>query len=163
MPTHMFEVAKMCAPTASAAGWHVAHIFPVKDGNTDFARWDTADITRRFVRNIHPCNYFFIPKTDWQTWGGDPRVLAFFAKKYRERYASVWTHFLRFADAEDFDDLESSEEWTYSYSQEERPEAEASLRRQPSPRNRRVSESSDGVVEYSATRLLFKRVRLRVT
>lgn len=69
MPSHMFDVAATSAPTANAAGWHIAHIFDVKDGKTDFGRWTRADVIRRFVRSIHPCNYFPIAMPEWQRWG----------------------------------------------------------------------------------------------
>jgi len=100
MPAHLFDVSRVAAPTANAAGWHVAHIFPVKDGRTDYRAWDRAELVRRFVRNVHPCNYFLVPKADWQRWGGDPRVIAFFAGLYARRYADVWTEFLELARAD---------------------------------------------------------------
>ncbi|MDQ6829702.1 MAG: hypothetical protein M3081_12645 [Gemmatimonadota bacterium] len=90
MPAHLFEVAANSAPTANAAGWHVAHVFPVKDGDTEHLAWPRRDLIRRFVRNIHPCNYFLVPKAEWRRWGGDSRVIGFFAALYAERYADVW-------------------------------------------------------------------------
>ena len=58
LPAHLFDVARTTPASANAAGWHVAHLFAVKDGRTDFARWTRADAVGRFVRNVHPCNYF---------------------------------------------------------------------------------------------------------
>ena len=100
LPTHFFEVASQIPNSISSAGWHVAHIFPVKDRNTDYRDWDRKDLVRRCVRNIHPCNYFFIPKADWQLWGGNERVISYFARLYEARYGSVWTEFLSLAGAD---------------------------------------------------------------
>lgn len=97
MPTHMFDVAATAPPTASSAGWHVAHIIDVKDGDTDYHGWRRADAIRRFVRSVHPCNHFTIAKTGWQRWGGDQRVIARMAALYADRYAAVWPAFLELA------------------------------------------------------------------
>lgn len=101
MPTRMFEVLPASAPTASAAGWHTAHIFPLNNGDTNFSRWSRAELVGRFVRNIHPCNYFLLAKTDWAPWGKDPRVIAFFAALYRRRYHEVWEDFVALAHVAD--------------------------------------------------------------
>ena len=72
MPTHMFEVGR-CLPTQiSAAGWHVAHILNAKDRNTDWRNWPRSDLVRRFIRNVHPCNCFYVPTTEWRRYGGEP-------------------------------------------------------------------------------------------
>ena len=76
VPCHMFQVRLQ--ENINQAGWHVAHIFDAKDRNVTFNRWDRNELVRRTARNIHPCNYFYIPKTDWQRHGGDPAVIAFF-------------------------------------------------------------------------------------
>jgi hypothetical protein len=57
VPSHMFGIPK--GENISSAGWHVAHIFDVKNGDVSFAAWDRTELVRRMVRNIHPCNYFF--------------------------------------------------------------------------------------------------------
>lgn len=100
LPTHFFEVASQIPHSISSAGWHVAHIFPVKDRNTDYWDWDRKDLVRRCVRNIHPCNYFFIPKADWQLWGGNERLISYFARLYEAHYGSVWAEFLSLARAD---------------------------------------------------------------
>ena len=97
MPAHMFDVARTLPASASAAGWHIAHVFNVKDRRTDYENWSRREVAARFVRNIHPCNHFLLPKTDWQRWGGDERVLAFFGDVYARRYATVWRDFVRLA------------------------------------------------------------------
>jgi hypothetical protein len=97
MPTWMFEVAR-CIPTSvNTAGWHVAHIFNTNDRNTDWQNWSRAELTRRFIRNVHPCNCFYIPKPDWHRYGGDLQVIAFFATEYAKRYGAVWSEFLQLA------------------------------------------------------------------
>ena len=99
MPTHMFEMAK-CLPQAhiNNAGWHVAHILNAKDGNVNWPHWTRDELVRRFIRNVHPCNTFYVPQTNWQRYGGDPGVIGFFAARYAERYSSVWERFLALAD-----------------------------------------------------------------
>src|SRR5512141_2914210 len=63
MPTHMFQTARLIPSNINKAGWHVAHIYNAKDRNTDWRRWSRADLVRRFVRNVHPCNCFYLPNT----------------------------------------------------------------------------------------------------
>lgn len=99
MPTHMFDVAAAAPPTASSAGWHIAHVLSVKDGDTDYRSWSRADAVRRFVRSVHPCNYFPIAKTEWQRWGSDARVIGRFAALFADRYHTVWPAFRALAGA----------------------------------------------------------------
>ena len=99
-PAHFHDIHAQLPDTINNAGWHVAHIFQVKDGDNAYPRWGRANLTARFLRNIHPCNYFFLALPDWQQWGGDERVIAFFADRYADRYQSVWAEFLRIAQAD---------------------------------------------------------------
>lgn len=160
MPAHMFDVAATSAPTASAAGWHIAHIFGVKDGNTDFERWTRADVVGRFVRNIHPCNYFPIAKTEWQRWGGDRRVIGVFASMYAERYRDIWPQFVRLARADDGDLVRVAGPVEYHYSKGIRVPRRASRVSGGStkPIELAVSRSlQSNSAEYRASRLTFKR------
>lgn len=95
-PCQMFRV--QLPETFNDAGWHVAPLFSVNDEHVDFMNWSREDVISRCIRNIHPCNYFFIPKTDWKKHGGKAEVLAFFQAKQAERYASIWSDFLRFSN-----------------------------------------------------------------
>jgi len=99
MPCHMFDVSKVSAPVAASVGWHIAHIFNVKDGDTDYSRWTRRDVVARFIRNIHPANHFLFPKHDWQRGGSDPRVVGYFASLYERRYGAVWDEFVAKAGA----------------------------------------------------------------
>lgn len=160
IPAHMFDVAGTAGPTASSAGWHIAHIFDVKDGDTNYKYWSRADVVGRFVRNIHPCNYFPIAKSEWRRWGGDQKVIGTFAALYAERYNTVWAEFLQLARVEEKSIARITGPVSYHYSEHER---------KTSGRNHRMSSvtrdaaSSDRVplvcpcVEYSASRLTFKR------
>lgn len=96
-PCHMFGVH--LPVNISQSGWHVAHIFNVKDRNTDYDIWDRNELLHRTIRNIHPCNYFYIPKTDWQKYGGDPQIIAFFQNKFQQLYQPIWQDFLNLAGA----------------------------------------------------------------
>jgi hypothetical protein len=95
IPWHMFRMPK--GENINIAGWHVAHIFDVKNGDVTFAAWDRAELVRRMVRNVHPCNYFYIPKQGWQRNGGDPRVIAFFYETLASKYRAIWSEFLEHA------------------------------------------------------------------
>ena len=96
-PCHMFHVGR--TPTVSDAGWYVGHLLNVKDGNTDWQRWPRPAVVRRFIRNIHPCNVFYVPKANGQQVSSDPRLIASIAARYRERYASIWDEFAALAGA----------------------------------------------------------------
>jgi hypothetical protein len=97
-PWHFYQMGKWT--TINHSGWHAAHIFDVKDGDTDWRGWSRESAVRRFIRNIHPCNVFFVPKTEWQRIGADPDLIAAVAAHYRLRHASVWREFLRLAQGE---------------------------------------------------------------
>jgi hypothetical protein len=49
------------------AGYHVAHLFDVQNGrdNRDPGGWSTREVEIRFLRNIHPCNAFYVPLAKW--------------------------------------------------------------------------------------------------
>ncbi len=95
-PCHMFRVSR--GANINSAGWHVAHIFDVKNGDVAFGDWDRDELVRRMARNIHPCNYFYVPKASWQRYGGDSTVIAFFYAKFAAIYQSIWPEFLRLVD-----------------------------------------------------------------
>jgi hypothetical protein len=94
-PTHLFEVSKF--QTVNTAGWHVAHILDAKDGNTTWRTWDRQDAIRRFIRNVHPLNLFYVPKTDWQRVGGDPDLIGFVAWVYGKLWPDMWAEFTEVA------------------------------------------------------------------
>lgn len=87
-PTHLFEVSRF--QTVNTAGWHVAHILDAKDGNTSWETWNRQEAVRRFVRNIHPLNLFYVPKADWQRVGGDPELIGYVAWVYSELWPDMW-------------------------------------------------------------------------
>lgn len=155
LPTHFFEVAAQVPHSISSAGWHVAHIFPVKDHNTNYRTWDHNELARRCVLNIHPCNYFFIPKTDWQVWGGNEHVISYFAELYEGYYRSVWADFVSLAGTGSKALAKSSGPVAYAIAP--RPAVSAPI----------AVEQSEGaslhqqggrvhVLTYEATRLAFK-------
>lgn len=155
LPTHFFEVASQVPENVSAAGWHVAHIFGVKDRNTDYQRWSTAEVVRRCVRNIHPCNYFTIPKTEWQAWGGNERVISYFAALYKDLYGPVWDDFLFLsgADSAKLDDVSGPIE----YRIQSRPSTNKLNSDAHGPEDL-LGDTAGTVppVSYRASRLLFK-------
>ncbi len=141
MPAHLFDVATTAPPTANAAGWHIAHVLPVKDGNTDYLRWRRADVVRRFIRSVHPCNYFPIAKTQWQRWGGDKRVIGRFAALYADSYSTVWTAFLALAGANERELPRVSGVAAYEYDRSDE-HAEAPRRGRTSARSIATSKTS---------------------
>lgn len=157
---HMFELAGI--PTVNQSGWHVAHILPARDGDTDWPHWSRATLVARFVRNLNPCNCFYLPLTGWQAFGASPDVLAFAAQVYRERYGRTWSEFIALARGIDLDPpAVQPSVLRYAFSPTVTPDAPAPARAVPRPRSSRmrrtVTRAPDGVVEYPATRLLFIR------
>jgi hypothetical protein len=114
IPCHMFSI-KIPAHI-NIAGWHVAHIFDVNNGDVGFHKWNAKELRRRMVRNIHPCNYFYIPGNDWQAYGGREEVLAFFQRKLSKLYDDIWDDLLDAADAEPTTYYPSFAQFEYSIS-----------------------------------------------
>jgi hypothetical protein len=155
LPTHFHDVKKLCGLTANDAGWHTAHIFNVNNGRTTFAEWSRLEVIARFVRNVHPCNYFLLPKTDWQQWGGDTRVLGYFGALYAERYRATWPAFLALAHADASALSRAAGGIVYSFdrgSSTATPKAGTPLIHHAMP-----DLSENVAVEYRASRLTFKR------
>jgi hypothetical protein len=98
LPAHFYQVSKSLSNHINAAGWYVAHIFPAKNGDTYYPGWDKEELTWRTIRNIHPCNQFYVPKIAGAKLGEEPQVIAYFAARYQQRYASIWSEFLALAD-----------------------------------------------------------------
>jgi hypothetical protein len=147
-PTHMFRMPK--GENVSIAGWHVAHIFDVKNGDVSFAAWDRTELVRRMIRNIHPCNYFFIPKQDWQRHGGDRRVISFFYDKLASKYQTIWAEFLTLAAADPQRTLDDVGEHRIVY-------PTASAAKQTTVMATPGSVELDGLAaRYSFSRLCFK-------
>lgn len=157
MPAHLFDIRSSAAPTANAAGWHIAHIFDVKDGDTNYAKWHRADVARRFVRNVHPCNYFPLPKPEWRRWGGDERVIGVFAAVYASRYASVWREFLALADATENTLSRITGSVSYSYSVSVPGRLSVDQHGSALTKSAPNAPGCNAAAEYRVARLTFKR------
>lgn len=118
IPCEMFRVK--LPETINSAGWHVAHLYDVKDDNTDYPNWSAEELLWRTVRNIHPCNYFYIPKTDWKRHGGQAEVLSFFQAKYANLYAAVWEEFLQLAQATPYERIIDARSYVFAISAREK-------------------------------------------
>lgn len=99
VPSHMFDIK--IKGHISHAGWHVAHLYDVKDRDTDFYNWAQSELIKRTSRSIHPCNYFYIAKyaKSWIKFGQDENFLSFFYEKFRIKYQFIWNDFLKLIDA----------------------------------------------------------------
>ncbi len=165
IPCHMFDVAKRSASTPADSGWHIAHIFDVKDRDTDFTRWGRVELTRRFIRNIHPVNYFLLPKTDWQRWGGDARVIGYMAARHAERYGEVWKEFLQLGGVDDRGLARANGDVRISIARSASDPPEDTALSKPAARRATVrppaaavpGDSGPIALTYRATRLHFKR------
>jgi hypothetical protein len=159
IPTHMFEIRAYLPHSINSTGWHVAHIGDVKDRNTHFASWDREQLAARFLRNIHPCNFFFLPKQDWQKWGADKTVIGFFASLYAERYSEVWSEFVAMSRVDLSKLTRSSVSVRYHYGPSSivGGSPRVKVEKAPLPSDRDVIPHDDHtVISYSASRLLFK-------
>jgi hypothetical protein len=88
--------------TLNKQGWYAAHVLDVRDGDTAWRNWPTTSAVSRFVRNVHLCNVFYVPKEPKKAWvrvSGDASMIASVAAYYRERYSSVWEEFCQLAAA----------------------------------------------------------------
>lgn len=159
IPTHMFEVVKQIPQNISAAGWHVAHLASVKDGRTNFTAWSREELVTRFLRNVHPCNYFFIPKPDWQHFGGDKTIISFFASLYSDRYRDVWDEFRQLAgvDVDRFTGTPNSILYRYGSAETSAGASEGAFNSAAEIEHRRHADNASvPIASYSASRLLFK-------
>jgi hypothetical protein len=152
LPTHFFEVTKRLRRSVNSAGWYVAHILPVGDRRA-FDAWRRADLMRRFVRNIHPCNVFYVPKRQGRERGEDPQVIRYFAERLQKLYAATWIDFLRVAGEDEALCVSSG------YPAPAPSPSIARLRRAPVQPSRvhATSGSTAAVTRYSFSRLCFKR------
>ncbi len=140
-PCHIFDIK--LPDSINHAGWHVAHILNVKDKNVDYLHWNHNELVRRMVRNIHPCNYFYLPKPNWQSNGANPEIIGYFQDKYRSIYSSIWADFQQLAGGKDFNNLPNTGSKMISILDSRKPKETIS-----------ISESH--IVEYKFTKLCFK-------
>ncbi|MGH9415631.1 MAG: hypothetical protein ACRD01_03305 [Terriglobales bacterium] len=92
IPTHMFDVKRIVGPTANDDGYYFAHLFPAKNGDTDFRAWRRPGVERQCYRALHPCNFFLVPGGRAQ--GEDQQLISFVASMYRKRHSAIWSGFL---------------------------------------------------------------------
>jgi len=151
IPCHIFDISTDPQDNVNRAGWHVAHIFRVKDGNINVALWDRRELCRRFARNIHPCNYFYIPKDKWQSYGGMPVVISFFYEQYRRLYPVVWEDFLRLVEAPSPDIYPDAGDFRYIFGCRNNSTSSRTNRQEEIP-----SCDPNSPVTYRYSRLCFK-------
>ncbi|RWP11966.1 MAG: hypothetical protein EOR01_33435 [Mesorhizobium sp.] len=96
MPHHFFKVARF--QTLNRAGYHAAHILSAKNRDTDWASWTRAELGRRMLVNIHPCNVFLVAKPEWRRNGGRSDIIAWVTRAYLRRYGATMERFLADGD-----------------------------------------------------------------
>jgi hypothetical protein len=149
MPAHMFDVPAR-PHTANALGWHIAHIVNVKDRNTAWDSWPRREVIRRFVLNVHPCNYFLLAKEDWTEWGEVDAVKNYIAGKFSERYSPTWKEFRELAETPPVAVGVENGQVTYHYGSPDFPNrVDGSEERDP-------PAPVTCAVRYTASRLLFR-------
>jgi hypothetical protein len=101
MPMHIHDVGGRLSRSVniSEKGWHVAHVFDVKDGDTRYEHWDSQNLIRRFIRTVHPCNFFYMPNLKGLPYGGRDDERAFYYDVLSKRHAGVWQEFSTLAGA----------------------------------------------------------------
>ena len=155
IPAHFHDVVRY-RNTANASGWHFAHIFDVKNRNTDYPSWRRRDVIAGFIRSVHPCNYFLVPKPEWQRWGGDERVIGYFGALHAERYADVWKEFVSLARADVGRLARTSGVIRYAIS-ERAPQTVQLVQETPARPKPVINDNERSPrASYSATRLTFK-------
>jgi hypothetical protein len=149
IPCHIHNVR--LPENINKAGWHVAHIFNVKNRDVGFSRWDRTELVRRTTLNIHPCNYFYIPKYEWKIYGSDRTVIAFFYDKFKSLYRTIWKEFLRLVESTPIPVPIEASEYRYSFSTKQKDQEDAPRERV----NPKVAPQGY-LAKYSYSRLCFK-------
>lgn len=99
IPMHMYSkpgpsINVKRGKTINSFGYHVAHIYDVKDSKTDYENYSKKEIIKRFIRNIHPLNCFYISTVRWQYYGKKIEIRSYFADLYSKKYGRVWNEFI---------------------------------------------------------------------
>jgi hypothetical protein len=96
IPHHFHKVARF--QTLNQAGFHAAHIVSAKNRDIGWQSWSRAELARRMLVNLHPCNVFLVAKQDWARNGGRSDIIAWVADAYRYRYGATMERFLADCD-----------------------------------------------------------------
>jgi hypothetical protein len=95
-PCTILEAWANIPKSVSAAGWYIAHINGVKGLAGSAKTCSTSDVIARFIRNVHPCNYFYVPKNG--RWYGEQQdVINFVAERFQSLYNDTWSEFQQLA------------------------------------------------------------------
>lgn len=158
VPSHMFDIK--IKGHISHAGWHVAHIYDVKDRDTDFYNWSQSELMKRTARSIHPCNYFYIARyaKSWIKYGQDENFLQFFYEKFQIKYQSIWNDFLGLINAKPLSTRGNTGSASYKYPLSEKSNK---LKENTESKNKQFIKRSEenmpgSKVQYEFSRLCFK-------
>jgi len=98
IPTHIFEIGRL--NTLNKAGYHLAHIINTGNGDTRWRDWDRTELRRRFLLNLHPCNWFLLARTGWREHSYRKDILDWIRWAYVDRYGATYLKFLTGIGAE---------------------------------------------------------------
>jgi len=93
IPRHMHDIR--LRTNLAKAGFHLAHIEPAKNRDTQWRGWTDAELQRRMVFSIHPWNWCLIGKPEWTRNGGRVDILSWIVSKYVDRYGAAFTEWRR--------------------------------------------------------------------
>jgi hypothetical protein len=159
-PSHMFDIKDASDRVLNRFGWHIAHFYNVKDRQTEYQLWSRQELIRRFLRNIHPCNQFYLPLNDWAQYGEKIPVKSFFAQVYANRYGEVWREYLQLIAQESipYDPTASSFRYVIS---SKRPKTEIRQPRRIRLKTEHVTQSNTMVEEIDWGQLRSQRDMMR--
>jgi hypothetical protein len=125
IPTHFFKASGLS--TLNGAGFHLAHVIDVSDGNSRWEDWDRSEAAIRMLRNLHPCNWFLLAKPDWRTAGANPAIIAWVEYTYAKLYGEAFKAFRRDV-GKSMPSSEAPPDPLYSYSLPPSPTPKQTLR-----------------------------------
>ncbi len=155
-PVHFFENARAGSGAINQRGWHVAHLLAAKPRSWAKNHLSKGTAMALFVRNIHPANHFYLPKTNWQALGESTEVLAFVAEKFASRYRTIWSDFLQMAGLGAASELNALPAPNGAVHVSIQPKPSASQRVQTS----HLAVTGDVKLRYRYARLTFVRNRI---